>query len=71
MPSKNIPSIDRSDRVGEDKEMAARVDIQAKGKGVNQELLDIIETEEIHQQRQKKDEWKSTISDVDDLLNDD
>ncbi len=71
VPSKNIPSIDRSDRVGEDKEMAARVDIQAKGKGVNQELLDIIETEEIHQQRQKKDKWKSTISDVDDLLNDD
>ena len=71
VPSKNIPSIDRSDRIGEDKEMATRVDIQAKGKGVNQELLDIIETEEIHQQRQKKDKWKSTISDVDDLLKDD
>ena len=51
--------------------MATRVDIQAKGKGVNLELLDIIESEEIHQQRQKKDKWKSTISDVDDLLNDD
>jgi hypothetical protein len=51
--------------------MVTRVDIQAKGKGVDQELLDIIETEELHQQKQKKDAWKSTLSDVDDLLNDD
>ena len=71
VPSQNIPEIDRSDRVGEDKVMAARVDIQAKGRGVDQELLDIIETEEIHQQKRKKDDWKSTISDVDDLLKDD
>ena len=63
--------LDRSDRVGEDNKMVTRVDIQAKGKGVDQELLDIIETEELHQQKQKKDAWKSTLSDVDDLLNDD
>ena len=71
VPSQNIPSVDRSDRVGEDNKMVTRVDIQAKGKGVDQELLDIIETEELHQQKQKKDAWKSTLSDVDDLLNDD
>ena len=71
IPSQNIPSVDRSDRVGEDKKMVARADIQAKGKGVDQELLDIIEVEEMHQQRQKKEDWKSTISDVDNLLNDD
>ena len=71
VPSQNIPSVDRSDRVGEDNKMVTRVDIQAKGKGVEQELLDIIETEELHQQKQKKDAWKSTLSDVDDLLNDD
>ena len=71
VPSQNIPSVDRSDRVGEDKKMVARADIQAKGKGVDQELLDIIEVEEMHQQKQKKEDWKSTLSDVDDLLNDD
>ena len=71
VPSQNIPSVDRSDRVGEDKKMAARADIQAKGKGVDQELLDIIETEEMHQQKQKKDAWKSALSDVDNLLSDD
>lgn len=71
VPSQNIPTVDRSDRVGEDKRMVARVDIHAKGKGVDQELLDIIETEELNQQKQKKDEWKSALSDVDDLLNDD
>ncbi|MDB2541892.1 hypothetical protein N9X31_00510 [Candidatus Poseidoniales archaeon] len=71
IPSQNIPSVDRSDRVGEDKKMGARVDIQAKGKGVDQELLDIIEAEEMHQQKQKKDDWKSTLSDVDNLLKDD
>ena len=70
VPSQNIPSVDRSDRVGEDKKMVARADIQAKGKGVDPELLDIIETEEMHQQKQKKDAWKSAISDVDNLLND-
>ena len=32
---------------------------------------DIIEVEEMQQQKQKKEAWKSTISDVDDLLNDD
>ena len=71
VPSQNIPSVDRSDRVGEDKKMGARVDIQAKGKGVDQELLDIIEAEEMRQQKQKKDDWKSTLSDVDNLLKDD
>lgn len=71
VPSQNIPSVDRSDRVGEDAEMVTRVDIQAKGKGVDQELLDIIESEEVQQQKQKKDDWKSTLSDVDNLLNDD
>ena len=71
IPSQNIPSVDRSDRVGEDKKMVARADIQAKGKGVDQELLDIIEVEEMHQQRKKKEDWKSTLSDVDNLLNDD
>lgn len=71
VPSQNIPSVDRSDRVGEDAEMVTRVDIQAKGKGVDQELLDIIESEEVQQQKQKKDDWNSTLSDVDNLLNDD
>ena len=51
--------------------MVARADIQARGKGVDQELLDIIEVEEMQQQKQKKEVWKSTLSDVDDLLNDD
>ena len=51
--------------------MATRVDIQARGKGVDQELLDIIEIEEMHQQKQKKEAWKSTLSDVDNLLKDD
>ena len=71
VPSQNIPSVDRSDRIGEDKKMVTRADIQARGKGVDQELLDIIEVEEMQQQKQKKEAWKSTISDVDDLLNDD
>ena len=71
VPSQNIPSVDRSDRVGEDKKMVVRADIQAKGKGVDQELLDIIETEEMRQQKQKNEVWKSTLSDVDNLLNDD
>ncbi len=71
IPSQNIPSVDRSDRIGEDTKMVTRVDIQAKGKGVDQELLEMIEAEEMHQQKQKKDVWKSTLSDVDDLLNDD
>ena len=70
VPSKNIPSVDRSDRVGEDKKMVVRADIQAKGRGVDRKLLDIIETEEMHQQKQKKDAWKSALSDVDSLLSD-
>ena len=50
--------------------MVTRTDIKAENTGVDEEILDIIENEELHQKRMKKNAWDSTVSDVLDLLDD-
>ncbi|MEC7261227.1 MAG: hypothetical protein VXV71_02260 [Candidatus Thermoplasmatota archaeon] len=70
IPSKDIVPVDRSDRAGEDIEMVTRTNIKAENTGVDEEILDIIENEELHQKMMKKDAWDSTVSDVLDLLED-
>ena len=70
IPSKDIAPIDRSDRAGEDVEMVTRTNIKAENSGVDEEILEILENEELHQKKAKKDAWDSTVSDVLDLLGD-
>ena len=70
IPSKNIAPIDRSDRAGEDVKMVTRTNIKAENSGVDEEILEILENEELHQQKAKKVAWDSTVSDVLDLLDD-
>ena len=70
IPSKDIVPVDRSDRAGEDVEMVTRTNIKAENTGVDKEILEILENEELHQRKVKKDAWDSTVSDVLDLLND-
>lgn len=70
IPSKDIASVDRSDRAGEDVEMVTRTNIKAKNTEVDEEILDILENEELHQKRVKKEVWESTVSDVLNLLDD-
>ena len=70
IPSKDIVAVDRSDRAGEDVEMVTRTNIKAENTGVDEEILEILENEELHQKKAKKDAWDSTVSDVLDLLGD-
>ena len=70
IPSKDIVPVDRSDRAGEDVEMVTRTNIKAENKGIDEEILEILENEELHQKKVKKDAWNSTVSDVLDLLGD-
>ena len=70
IPSKDIVPVDRSDRAGEDVEMVTRTNIKAGNKGIDEEILEILENEELHQKKVKKDVWNSTVSDVLDLLGD-
>jgi len=70
IPSKDIAPIDRSDRAGEDVEMVTRTNIKAENSGVDEEILEILENEELHQQKAKKVAWDSTVSDVLNLLDD-
>ena len=68
IPSKGIQPVDRSDREGEDVEMVTRTNLKAKNSDVDDELLEIIENEVLHQKKSKKKEWDSTVSDVLDML---
>ena len=70
IPSKDIAPVDRSDRAGEDVKMVTRTNIKAENTGVDEEILEILENEELHQKKVKKDAWDSTVSDVLDLLDD-
>ena len=71
IPSKDIAPVDRSDRAGEDIEMVTRANIKAKNADVDEDILEILENEELHQRKAKKNVWQSTVSDVLDMLDDD
>lgn len=68
VPSKDIEPVDRSDRPGEDVEMVTRTNLKATNADVDEDILEIIENEVLHQQKSKKESWNSTVSDVLDLL---
>lgn len=70
VPSKDIAAVDRSDRPGEDVEMVTRTNIKAENANVDEEILEILENEELHQKKVKRDAWDSTVSDVLELLED-
>ena len=69
IPSRDIDPVDRSDRKGEDVEMVARTNIKAQRDHIDDEILEIIENEELHQRKSKEKNWDSAVSDVLDMLN--
>ena len=70
IPSRDINPVDRSDRKGEDVEMVARTNIKAQRDHIDDEILEIIENEELHQRKSREKNWDSAVSDVLDMLND-
>ena len=71
IPSKNIPSVDRSDRLGEDRKMIDKIageEAAATAPGVLKEVVEIATKEE---RVRKRGEWDETLSKVSELLDDD
>ena len=68
IPSKNVNVVDRSDRKGEDVDMVARTNIKAQRDHVDEEILEILENEALHQRKTREENWDSAVSDVLDML---
>ena len=71
IPSKSIPSVDRSDRLGEDRDMIDKIageEAAATAPGVLKEVVEIATKEE---RVRKRGEWDDTLSKVSELLDDD
>lgn len=68
VPSQAIEEVDRRDRLGEDTELTDRLEAAKQAQSAPKNLVE--ETEElVFEQRQKEREmWKSTLSDVKELL---
>jgi hypothetical protein len=70
VPSRKIEQVDRSDRSGEDTELTDRLEAATEAQTAPRELVDTVE-ERVFEERQKSREaWKSTLSDVKNLLDD-
>ncbi len=68
--SKAIDEADRSDRIGEDVALTARLNAQAKLQHVEGELRKLLEDEAVVQALKEKKDWKDVVDSVLELLND-
>ena len=69
--NKTIDETDRSDRIGEDVELTARLNAQAKLQHVEGELRKLLEDEAVVQALKEKKDWEDVVDDVLKLLNSD
>ena len=71
IPSRTIPAVDRSDRVGEDRKMADRLAGEAAAAEVAEPLREVVEAATIEERVRSREDWDETISEVSELLDDD
>ena len=71
IPSKIIPSVDRSDRVGEDREMVDKIEAEKASSTTPKVLKEVIETATVEERVRKRGKWDETLSEVSELLDDD
>ena len=67
--NKPIDETDRSDRIGEDVELTARLNAQAKLQHVEGELRKLLEDEAVVQALKEKKDWEDVVDGVLELLN--
>ena len=67
--NKPIGETDRSDRIGEDVELTARLNAQAKLQHVEGELRKLLEDEAVVQALKEKKDWEDVVDGVLELLN--
>ena len=71
IPSRPIPSVDRSDRLGEDRQMADKIAGEVAASEVPEPLREVVESATIEERVRSREDWDDTISEVSELLDDD
>jgi ribosomal protein L40E len=71
IPSRPIATVDRSDRLGEDRKMVDKIEAGKASSKAPQSLKDVIEAETIAQRESARKEWEKAQSGVSELLDDD
>jgi len=71
IPSRPIATVDRSDRLGEDRKMVDKIEAGKASSKAPQSLKDVIEAETIAQRESARKEWERAQSGVSELLDDD
>ena len=71
VPARPIPSPDRSDRPGEDRDLVDRVEAAALVSNVEEDLARLIVSNELDLKRRDRERWSEVLADVDALLGED
>ena len=71
VPSRPIKRADRSDRVGEDREMFDRIEGQKAASDAPEPLKEIVELATIAERKRERSGWEDLRSEISELLDDD
>jgi len=71
IPSRPIAAVDRSDRIGEDREMVDRIEAGMAASEAPEPLKEVVEAATIAQRERDRAEWEGAQSEVSELLDDD
>ena len=71
IPSRPIATVDRSDRLGEDRKMVDKIEAGKASSKAPESLKEVIEAETIAQRELARKEWEKAQSGVSELLDDD
>ena len=71
VPSRPIPSVDRSDRPGEDSEMVDRLEAERVASEAPKDLRRAVESATLDEKKKRRFDWEKISSEVSNLLDDD
>lgn len=71
IPSRPINAVDRSDRLGEDREMVDKIAGEQSASETPKPLKEVVETATIEERVRNRKDWDDSVSKVSDLLDDD
>lgn len=71
IPSRPIATVDRSDRLGEDRAMVDKIVGEQSASEAPEPLKDVVETATIEERVRSRKDWDDSVSKVSDLLDDD
>ena len=71
IPSRPIAAVDRSDRLGEDRDMVDKIEAEKVAASAPDPLKEVVEAATIAQRKRDRADWKDARSEVSELLDDD